>query len=259
MQITDVVKNLLIINVLFFLAQLFFGGHMNQLLALHHPESDLFQPIQIATHFFMHGDFLHLAFNMFGLIIFGPILEHIWGPKKFLFYFFVCAIGASVIYMLHLTWKITHLQEAMLAFKETSTLANFQQFIDALGFGPEQINMDVINRMSRGMTPEYIGLANEFINDYYPRILNTTVLGASGAIYGLLAAFGILFPDRELKLLLLPISIKAKHLVIGLLLYGLYQGLFPSIDDNTAHFAHLGGAVTGFFLILYWRKFGSRW
>ncbi|MGH1434574.1 MAG: rhomboid family intramembrane serine protease [Lewinella sp.] len=234
-----------------------FGEHMTQLLALHHPESPLFQPIQIATHFFMHGNFMHLAFNMFGLIILGPILEQIWGHKQFLLYFFVCAIGASVIYMLHLTWKITALQEAMYAFKETSTLVDFQRFIDALGFGPEQINMDVINQMSRGMTPEYIGLANEFINEYYYKVLNTTVLGASGAVYGLLAAIGLIFPNHDLKILFLPITIKAKHLVMGLLAYGLYQGLFPSFGDNTAHFAHLGGAITGFFLILYWRKFGN--
>lgn len=258
LQLTDVVKNLLIINVLFFLAQLIFGEQMTQMLALHHPDSTLFKPVQLATHFFMHGDFWHLFFNMFALIIFGPILEHVWGAKQFLFYFFVCAIGASIIYMLHLTWQINSAHDAMLAFQENSNMANFQRFLDVMNIGPEGVNMDVINQMSRNMTPAYIAEANGFIKGMYLRILNTTVLGASGAIYGLVTAFGMLFPDKELRFLFIPVSFKAKYLVIGLLAYGLYQGLNPSVGDNTAHFAHLGGAATGALLVLYWRKFGAQ-
>lgn len=256
-QLTDVVKNLLIINVLFFLAQLIFGEHMNQLLALHHPDSTLFKPVQLATHFFMHGGVGHLFFNMFALIIFGPILEMIWGAKQFLFYFFVCAIGASVIYMLHLTWEINSASEAILAFKEASTMANFQRFLQVTNIGPEQVNMDAVNQMSRNMTPEYITEVSSFMSSKYASMLNTTVLGASGAIYGLIVAFGMLMPDREIRLLFIPIGFKAKYLVMALIGYGIYQALNPSVGDNTAHFAHLGGAATGALLILYWRKFGT--
>jgi membrane associated rhomboid family serine protease len=260
MRITDVAKNLLIINVLFFLAGLIFGNEqMLDLLALHYPASPLFKPIQLATHFFMHGGMLHLFFNMFALVLFGSSLEALWGAQKFLFFYFACAIGAAALHMGFTWWEMSSIEEAMAVFKAVPNYANFDNFLEASRMNRDFLNQDALNQMSRGMTPQMIGEASNVINEIYNGKLNIPMVGASGAIYGLLLAFGMLFPERELMLIFLPIPIKAKYFIPVLMLIELYLGLTQFSWDNIAHFAHLGGAVTGFFLILYWRKFGSRW
>jgi len=212
-----VVKNLLIINVLFFLAKLTLKVDLDQLLGLHFPTAPNFKVWQPITYMFMHGDVMHIFFNMFGLWMFGRQLENYWGPKRFLTYYLITGIGAAIV---HFTvFYFTQLQpfEARLA----------------LSFAPG--------------SDEYRFLIEEALNAQ-------VVVGASGALFGLLLAYGMLFPNTELMLIFFPVPIKAKFFVIGYGLLELYSGLQNNPMDNVAHFAHLGGMLFGFILIKYWNK-----
>lgn len=188
--LTPVVKNLIIINVIFFIAS-GFRPELNEFLALHSPNTGGFLPIQLVTYMFMHGGISHIFFNMFSLFMFGPMLEMQWGPKRFLIFYFVCGFGALAAH--YLIWYLT------------------------------------------GMSP--------FI-----------LVGASGAIYGVLAGFATTFPNLQLMLIFPPIPMKAKYMVIIFAALELYLGFAANPEDNVAHFAHLGGALFGFILAFYWRR-----
>ncbi len=200
-SITPVVKHLLVINVLMFIGTLWMGDD-RLMLAAFYPTSDLFQPYQLITYMFMHADMGHIFFNMFGLYMFGPPLEMVWGPKKFLFYYFITGFGALALHFL-------------------------VKYIDL----------------------HYMGGAASSIN--------IPVLGASGSIFGILTGFGVLFPNQRLMLLFPPIPIKAGLLVILYAGLELFLGL-GNFESGVAHFAHLGGALSGFLLILYWQGFRLR-
>lgn len=255
LRITDVVKNLLIINVVVFLIGAF-GLLDTSMLALHYPTSSLFQPFQIVTHFFMHGGYLHLFFNMFALVMFGSALETLWGPKKFLFFYFVCAFGAALLHMGYSWYEISQLEQAIQQFNANPTgdqllaLANFPN-----------VDEDALNQLASELNNPPPGLVESItgqLNELYQNKVDIPIVGASGAIYGLLLAFGMYFPNAELMLIFLPIPIKAKYFIPILMVAELYFGVNQFSWDNIAHFAHLGGALTGFLLILYWRRFGSR-
>ncbi|MEL7220165.1 MAG: rhomboid family intramembrane serine protease [Bacteroidota bacterium] len=258
LRITDVAKNLLIINVMFFLAGFIFGEQqMLDLLALHYPESSLFKPIQLVTHFFMHGGLMHLFFNMFALVMFGSALETRWGPKRFLLFYFICAFGSAALHMGYSWYEMNQLQEYMTAYKANPSVDVFRSFIEFGGLDEIPEIVDLMNKMGRSLTPQLIGEGNGLMNEFYNLKINVPVVGASGAIYGLLLGFGMLFPNVELMLIFLPIPIKAKYFIPVLMLVELYLGFNQFSWDNIAHFAHLGGALTGFLLILYWRQTGQ--
>ena len=232
---TDVVKNLLIINVLFFLATMLFGETgMYDLLALHYPTSDLFKPLQLVTHFFMHGGFMHIAFNMFALVMFGSALEAMWGPKRFLLFYFACAVGA---FALHFTVNYLRIDTLTNLITPAQVAIVYEQGAEALGNG-------------QNFTDPLLAELNG--------IINIPMLGASGAIYGLLLGFGMKFPNVELMLMFIPVPVKAKYFIPALMLIELFLGFNQFSWDNIAHFAHLGGALIGFLLILYWNKFGTK-
>lgn len=234
---SPVVKNIIMLNILMILAayavQSFMGLslgsenlYLNTKLGLYFPKSDQFMPLQIVTHMFMHGGLWHIFFNMYALFIFGPILEHIWGPKRFLIYYLVCGLGAA----------LTH--ETVIAFQYAHLVNNIS---------PE--NMEVFLRDgAQGLYSGDIDSIQSLFN-----LLHTPTVGASGAIFGVLLAFGVLFPNTELMLLFPPIPIKAKYLVAGYGALELYLALTQPGSD-IAHVAHLGGMLFGYFLIRYWRK-----
>lgn len=201
-RITEVVKHLLIINVIVFIGTQFLLPD-SRTLSLYYPASEHFQPYQIVSHMFMHADFGHLIFNMLTLFFLGPMVESVMGSKRFLTYYFVAGFGAMLIHLL--LWYI--------------------QFSGL----PAQ---------------EYQALMG------HPDV---RVLGASGAIYGVLVAFAMLFPNTRLMLLFPPIPVKAKYLVIALIVFDLAFGL-SGRQTGVAHFAHLGGALFGFLLLWYWKK-----
>ncbi|WP_306639917.1 rhomboid family intramembrane serine protease [Sanyastnella coralliicola] len=213
---TPVVRNLLILNVLFFLgtsvAGSMFEVHLTYLLGAFYPASDWFRPWQIVTHMFMHGGPLHIFFNMFALYMFGTTLERVWGSKRFLIYYMVCGLGA---FFLH---------EAVNAY----------QVFQATG--------ELMPVMTNANAGDLAG------------IYNIPMVGASGAVYGLLLAFGVLFPNTRLMLLFPPIPIKAKWLVFGLGIMEIYLVTLDSASDNIAHFAHLGGMLFGYLLLKKWQR-----
>lgn len=220
-SIPPVTKNLIIINLLLWLATIVFrktlGIDLVEYLGLHYFQADRFNAAQMVTYMFMHDpySFGHVFFNMFSVFIFGRTLESVWGGKRFLVFYMITGIGAGLIQ--EITWYIS-LHDA---------IANTESMI-----GWSQTRL-VLN--------------------------NIITIGASGAVFGILLAFGMMFPNAELFLMFIPIPIKAKYFVIGYGLIELFLGIHSSSGggDNIAHFAHLGGMLFGLILILYWRKKGG--
>ncbi len=205
MNVTPVVKQLLIINVIFFIGTVLNENFAINTFALFPFDSPNFHWYQLITHMFMHGGIAHLAFNMFALYSFGSNLEHFWGGIKFVFFYISCGLGAAITYSL--------------------------------------------------------------VNQYLTNDVASYAVGASGAIYGLLVAFGYMFPNAELGIMFIPIPIKAKYFIPGILIIDLFLGLrgqsiFGFGSTGIAHFAHIGGAITGFIMMWSWRnnKFNhNRW
>lgn len=214
-QTTPIVLNLIIINVLVYVAQTLTGGLQGSdtatdLFALHHYKSTYFQPYQVVTHMFMHGGFFHLLFNMFALWMFGTMVERVWGAKKFLIFYFICGLGAAFFQMGSYAfdwWAVDH------AILTDDVMVQYQQ-----------------------------------------RLREQATVGASGAIMGVLAAFGYLFPNTEMIIFPIPIPIKAKWAIMGMIALDVFGGVVKVQGDNIAHFAHIGGALIGFLLVLYWNK-----
>ena len=232
-SIPPVVKNIIMLNVLMLLvyygADKVFGIDLNSILGLYFPKSEQFMPVQIVTHMFMHGGFWHIFFNMYALYIFGQILENTWGPKRFFIYYMVCGIGAALTHETVIAFQYAHLANSLspenlqMVLKEGTTL-----FKQGQGFtDPDMLKLQML--------------------------LNTPTVGASGAIFGVLLAFGVLFPNTQLLLLIPPMPIKAKYLVLGYGAIELYLALTQP-GSNIAHAAHLGGMLFGYILIKYWRK-----
>lgn len=213
-----IIKNIIIINVIVFVAQLVLDKDFNLTakLGLWPVESPHFKPYQVFTHMFTHSPriIFHILFNMFALFMFGRVLENVWGPKRFLTFYLVCGIGAAIAHM---------------------TVAYFQykEFLEAIKMA------------------EAIGdtVSAEKIRD-----LPVYAVGASGAVMGVMVAFAYLFPNTELYIMFLPIPIKAKWAILGFVAIDLFGGINPTSGDNVAHFAHLGGALTGFIMVLIWNK-----
>ncbi len=255
LRLTPVVKQLLIINVIVYLASMFLE---NFDLALYFPGSPSFQPYQLITHFFMHGSIGHIFFNMFALVMFGSTLEARWGPKRFLFFYFFCAIGAAALYLGYDYYSYTQMEYAIEAFRNSPNLESFNAFFDRVN--PKMLNPESIAALKdglfEGLPPE---VATQVTSEMEGILLKlqteNAAVGASGAIYGLLMAFGLIFPNVELMLIFLPIPIKAKYFIPVLMLAELFLGMNNFSWDNIAHFAHIGGALFGLLLILYWRKF----
>lgn len=228
-----ITKNLIIINVLVWFAQQMFAQqyHVTEIIALYPimPEQlreilvfnnvyenyEKFQPYQIATHMFAHGPLFHIFFNMFALWMFGRVLENVWGPKRFLFFYLACGVGAAA----------SHL--AIQYFR-------CEQLLDTILANPNNPNISSL-----------LGAA-------------APAVGASGAIMGIFAAFAYLFPNTELYIMFIPVPVKAKWAVIGMAAIDLFGGVASVKGDNIAHFAHLGGAITGFILVLIWNKTNRR-
>lgn len=262
-SIPPVIKNLLIINVLFFLGEGFLGNILNQdvveILGLHFFKSEYFRPWQIVTHMFMHGDFTHLFFNMFALYMFGRVLEQVWGAKRFLLYYAVCGLGAAVLHSFVQWLDYNSMQAAFTAFKNTPDASLLASFVTEHGVPVKPFVYEFIDNWAENPdVPSYIAQGTRIFNDSIEYLINIPTIGASGAVFGLLLAFGMLFPNTQLMLLFPPIPIRAKYFVI---IYGLLEfflGMRGVAGDNVAHFAHLGGMLFGFILIKYWNKYGSR-
>lgn len=258
-RMTDVVKHLLIINVLLYLAT--WGLHLvnPNILMLYYPASEFFRPYQIVTHFFMHSNgLMHIFFNMFALVMFGSALEARWGPRRFLFFYLFCAFGAAALHTFASYIEISPLQSAAAAFRSDPSTDAFWAFFNKVSLKQfDKQFVDYINQLSALLdsgAPQAAAQASQLMGEVVQAKVNIPIVGASGAIFGLLLAFGMYFPNAELMLIFLPIPIKAKYFIPLLMLVELFFGVQHFSWDNIAHFAHLGGALAGFLLILYWRK-----
>lgn len=229
-----VVKNLLIINVLFYIATLVLGNAMHidltEYLGLHYFRSENFAPYQFVTYMFMHdpNSFSHILFNMFALWMFGSVLEQVWGPKKFLIYYMITGIGAGLIQVLVIYIQARNVELSLTADQIAQVRETGYQIL----------------KEGQNFANPLMGKLNE--------LYNISTIGASGAVFGLLLAFGMLFPNSLIYLYFF-IPIKAKWFVI---IYGaieLFSGVYNT-GSNVAHFAHLGGMIFGFALIMYWKK-----
>lgn len=216
MNMPPITKNLIIINLLFFLGTLVATRYqidLNDLLGLHFFLASDFSIYQLLTYMFMHGSFEHILFNMFAVWMFGRVMEHVWGPKKFLLYYLICGIGAGIT----------------------------QEIVQYISYAWSGLaDYDTVNLNG------YLMSTDEYLNRW-------TTVGASGAVYGILLAFGMIFPEERMFIFPLPVPIKAKYFVIGYAAIELFSGITSS-GDGIAHFAHLGGMVFGLALILYWRN-----
>ncbi len=227
-------------------------------LALFRIQSPLFFPTQFLTHIFMHGSLSHLFFNMFGLFMFGRILENVWGPKKMLIFYLVTGIGAGLIQS-GITFFQMHKMISMAdTFSASPSYTMFSEFIGRyLVKGSPQYNEILSFAQTWFYTPDnlsFVPKATHYIENVLYGNLNIPMVGASGAIFGLLAAFAMMFPDVELMLIFLPIPIKAKYFVPVYAVIELIFGVAGFSWDNVAHFAHLGGALVGFLLVQYWKR-----
>jgi len=237
--ITDAVKNLLIINVLMFIGTLTIGNGQAfyQWFALYFPKNELFQPWQVLTHMFMHGDFMHILFNMFALWMFGTAVEQIFGWKKFVIFYLLCGFGAAII------------QVAFLYFQYNIGLTTL---IETGISQTEIVSVLSEGKYNRSWVPILGDNFNGFVSAF-----NSTMVGASGAIMGVLVAFGMLFPESKLMLIFLPIPIKAKYFIPAIIALDLFSGITGQSlfsPSNTAYMAHVGGALTGFLLMYFWKK-----
>lgn len=260
-KITDVVRNLLIINVLFFIANLTINPAVMDMLALRYPGSEDFRPWQLVTYFFMHSrtDFGHLIFNMLGLVMFGSTLEMVWGAKRFLIYYIACALGAAALHILIVYFELMPLNQAIEAFQAAPSYDTFWNFFKGISlddFNPEFKTgvIELGSAIHRGES-QYVPQAVQVMQQLLDFRKNVPMVGASGAIFGLLLAYGIKFPENELMIIPIPVPIKAKYFIPILLLVEFFFGVQRVAGDNVAHFAHLGGALTGLILILFGRYF----
>lgn len=246
-NITDTVKHLIIINVIMFVGTLAIGGQAfgeNTLFydwfALHFPKNEAFQPWQIVTHMFMHGGFMHIFFNMFALWMFGTAVEQRFGAKKFLFFYISSGLGAALCmlgyYYFRFYTGLSILNEA--GFDQIQTFETLKS-----GYGVYDTRWSQF--LNQDQLQNFVG------------VFHSTMVGASGAIMGVLVAFGMLYPESKLMLIFLPVPIKAKYFIPGIIALDLISAITGQSffsPSNTAYVAHVGGALTGFLIMWYWKK-----
>lgn len=263
----SVIKNLLIINILMFIATQVFreslGIDLVSILGLHFITAPDFKPFQFVTYLFMHGDLAHLFFNMFAVWMFGSVLENVWGPKRFLVYYLITGFGAGLIQYLVFYLQMAPFLETVSMVQDNLTVNSFEELVNTADF-QSKFSYEFIyqydafareyNMALQDNPAKALSLASQFLIDFKHQYLNShVVIGASGSLFGLLLAFGMMFPNTLLYIYFL-IPLKAKWFVM---IYGaieLISGLRSNPEDNVAHFAHLGGMLFGFIMIMIWKK-----
>lgn len=264
-SLPPVVKNLIIINVLMVLLQFALGQqgiNLGDYLGLHYWASPLFRWWQPFTHMFMHGDpydvqatLMHIFSNMFALWMFGRILENIWGSKRFLTFYLICGLGAALCHTAVLSIEYVGFHNDFLRYQANPTFVEYAHFIRNHGLADNAVCNKILNFWQANSDCGDCALTSiRLFNDYYTHMINEATVGASGAVFGVLFAFGYLFPNTELMLLFPPIPVKAKWFVGLYALFELYSGIQNSAGDNIAHFAHLGGMLFAFILLRIWNN-----
>lgn len=256
-----VVKNLVIINAIVFFAQYVmesFGIDLVDLFGLHYWKSEYFGIWQLVTHMFLHGNLGHILMNMFALWMFGNVLENVWGPKRFLTFYLICGLGAALLHMGVVSYQYNSIEAAFNAYQNNPTLGqleHFQTVLSKMSGAKLNISPDAYidsNEMIRSLHSNLYGFTYSS-GKHIAGLFDTATIGASGAVFGILFAFGYLFPNTYLYLYFL-VPVKAKYVVAGLAVIALFSGIQNSAGDNVAHFAHLGGMLVAFILLRIWNK-----
>lgn len=232
-RLSPAIKKLLLINIALFAIKTlleFSGIDLNPLLALYFIKSENFLPLQFVTYGFMHADIIHIFFNMFMVTMFGVVLEKVWGSQKFLFFYFTCILSAAAL----------HVGINYYSYLKIADQISPSDFQEVINYGYNALNL------GKNFTNPILAELN--------LILNTPMIGASGAVFGIMIAFATLFPNTELYLMFIPIPIKAKYAMGLMAVAELFLGVANFSGDNIAHFAHLGGAIAGFILVKVWQK-----
>ncbi len=255
-----VVKNLLIINGLCFLAYIVFmsrfGVNLNSILGIYYFQSEEFKLYQFVTYMFMHANFTHIFFNMFALWMFGYLLENIWGSKRFLIYYFVTGFGAMIIQMLVNFYQYYPITNAIEIYSQTPSPNDFMFILTKYFKGiynPDSVNLFLDSFKANSSNLALQTQSVDILSQLYKARINVPTVGASGAVFGILLAFGMMFPNQKIYIYFL-FPIKAKWFVIIYGVLELYLGVAARSGDNVAHFAHLGGMIFGYFLIRHWKK-----
>jgi Uncharacterized membrane protein (homolog of Drosophila rhomboid) len=233
-RMTEAVKHLLIINVIIFFATQLYGDQMYQWMSLWFPKNSNFEWWQVVTHMFMHGNLMHIVFNMYALWAFGTPLEQIWGRNKFLFFYFSAGLGSAALH----------------------TGVNYFLFTEGINAleGAGMAKTQILDILANGQySPGWYDIASKATIDNMLTAFNTPAVGASGAIYGILVAFAFMYSEAKLMLIFLPVPIKAKYFVPILIAGDLIFGI-SGVNTGVAHFAHIGGALIGFIMMWYWKK-----
>ena len=256
LSITPAVKNLIILNILFFIADKYIlNGVLSYLFALRPVLSSEFMPYQFVSYMFFHSlsDWGHIFGNMFGLFMFGPLLERMWGPKKFLFFYFFTGIGAGLLFSAIGYFEASQLKDAVEIYTQNPSPDALLNFFSKHAQNLKEANIGFLNDFEGDPANiSYIKESINFVTARYQTEINIPMVGASGAIFGILMAFGFLFPNTELFLLFVPFPIKAKYFVALYGLFELYSGIKNAQSDNVAHFAHIGGMLFAYILLRYW-------
>ncbi|MBN1598606.1 MAG: rhomboid family intramembrane serine protease [Bacteroidales bacterium] len=230
-------------------------GHLPIRFALYNFKSEYFNPIQLITHMFMHGGFGHIFFNMFAVFMFGRVIENVWGSKRFFILYMLSGIGAALLQLLITNFQLDALTSNIDAFQNAPSPDAFWAILkEYSGMLSSEGRMFAENYFKNPDSPENIARASGILQQLFRTLANIPMVGASGAVFGILAAFAMLFPNVELMLIFLPIPIKAKYFVPIYAVLELFFGIANFSGDNIAHFAHLGGAVVGFILVKIWKK-----
>lgn len=262
-SLPPVVKNIIIINIIVFVAAQLFdyvlhSDFMIRHFALFSIRSPYFEPHQVVTHMFMHANLAHIFFNMFGVFMFGRILEGVWGSKRMLIFYTVAGLGAAFVQLSVNYIQMSRMLSMANQFDLTPSFSLFNDFVNKYAIKGAPGYSDAMNFLQSWFyMPDgknFIPGAHEIVSSIAGQNLSIPTVGASGAVFGLLIAFGMMFPNVELMLIFLPIPIKAKYFVPGYALLELFFGVAGFKGDNIAHFAHLGGALFGFIMVMIWRQ-----
>lgn len=252
--LTPIVKNLILINVVIFLLQYMLSIDLISIFGLRYIHAETFRPYQFLTHIFTHSGFMHLFSNMFALFIFGPLLERFWGSRRFLLFYLVTGLGAGLLYSAINYYEINVLENQVERYISSPTPSGFDSFVlENAEFAYQRLSGFIDQYYDNPDSPSYVNESRQYATQLLESKQNIPMVGASGAVFGILMAFGLLFPNTELFLLFFPFPIKAKYFVLFYGLYELFAGFGRVPGDNVAHFAHLGGMLFAFILIKIWR------
>ncbi len=259
-SLPPVTKWILLINGAIFLIMVFaessnLGRSIFSTLRLYNFQSPNFNPYQLVTHMFMHGGLTHVFFNMFAVFLFGRVIESVWGSKRFFILYILSGLGAALLHMSITSLQLSSLYESIQVFKSSPSPDLFWEIIKPYTYMlNEKVSSFANDFYENPNNGNMITQATYILDSVYKELVNIPMVGASGAVFGVLAAFAVLFPNVELMLIFLPIPIKAKYFVPIYAIMELFLGVANFSGDNIAHFAHLGGAIVGFIIVFIWKR-----